>query len=359
MQKSHGQVFSERGKSLHYSSFNKFTNIEWQNIIDTSKTFIISSEAHEVSCNLDYSLSIINYISNKGYNNIILELPFSYGLICSRYLKTGDDSLLHFISGTQEALRFWKSLYEINKLLAEHNKLKIWGIDFELGGGGRRNDFFKLALDLLTRDAGKETPEILVEVLKRIETTKEVENLKRLKDELKKLSNNNEIIIYFGDQYPIFKILVNKFTEFQPKRDKIMYYNFLEIYNNFLKINKQEKFFAQFGWGHVRKSNKNGFAMLLNNDARSPVNSKTFCIGTQYINCYSNLPSNQNFLIKNSGVVNSTNFKKKLLTISVNDTSPIKIVNLISSYGSRKFLKESDALVVFLNFKATTSLKKL
>jgi hypothetical protein len=345
--------FCQEGK-LNFRGFTNFDSIPWNTLLNTEKRLVISAEVHEVSCNYQYKLSLIKALAKHGYNNILLEMPFSYGLVCNEYLKTGDDSLLYFISRTKEAASFWRSLYDFGKS-GQIPGLKFWGIDFEIDGG-RRGEFFAEAIRILAARRQKQMPEELSSILRELDTTTTNAGMVNIKRKLAKQVNNPVVCSFFEDGYSSFVILVNRQHQYRPGRDENMFANFMEIHRTFLKDKPSQKYFAQFGWGHVRKSNKKCFAMLMAGKPESPVFNSSFFIGTQYINCYSNLPSNERFLNANSGVINSTRTKKQLERIS-KQGSPICIIDASSVSANPVLASEADLLIVLSNFDAATKLQ--
>src|SRR5262245_304320 len=81
--------------ALKYWGYDSTKAIAWQNIIPAGSKLVISAEVHEVSVNADYFFHLFEYLSKRGYRNIILEAPYSTGFFCNEYLATGNDSLLN------------------------------------------------------------------------------------------------------------------------------------------------------------------------------------------------------------------------------------------------------------------------
>src|SRR5687768_2762325 len=84
-----------------YISVNKAEEIPWERI-ESSKRFIVAGEAHNVSINFPFQLSHLNYLTTKGFRNLVWEMPYSYGFIAQQYISTSNDSLLPFIAWSQE-----------------------------------------------------------------------------------------------------------------------------------------------------------------------------------------------------------------------------------------------------------------
>ncbi len=338
--------------STIYKSFRRFDSINWSYHIDTSYKFIFSSECHAVSCNYDLSFSIINYQLNFGPVNLIIEYPFSFGIIYNKYLETGDSSILNTLCYSKEEIEFWNRIYSLQKSLPSDRKVKVWGVDFELGNTvNARSRSFPRALKILIENKKGNPPLLLSRSIdSMIIDINNLDKIQSIKNILKDSLEKEDIIAYWGSDYNLYKTLISRDDHFKRNRNDKMYENFLSLYNDSLINNTHARFFAQFGYGHSSSDYKKSFASLLLNSNTSPVRNRVFILYNQYINCYSTLPANSNFLNQNSGPVADKRNKSLLMKLANSDSSRIKIVNekvINDKFPSMK--KEKMNLLILLS----------
>jgi hypothetical protein len=343
--------------TLKYWGYDSTKAIAWQNIIPASSKLIISAEVHEVSVNTDYFFHLFEYLSKGGYRNIILEAPYSTGFFCNEYLATGNDSLLNIFCRTEEAMCLWKKMYALNNTLPEGEKINVLAIDFELDAANRK-DIFVSAVQYIVRNCekkyGKEAPPSIAGPVAQLPLARSIGELRSLKNQLAAVINDLDAQLFLDSSQLVFELLVTRNDKFGAGRDKTMYNNFLQLYDLLPKEAKKAKFYAQFGWGHVRKTNDGCLGMLFQTEENSPLRNHTFFIGTQYINCYSSLPDNNHYKNENSGVINDNRLVKQLETICSVNAQPVKYID----DATENWRKESDALMVFCNFNGTAFLKR-
>ena len=349
-QKSYSQNHFD--STLYFKSFSDFNNINWGNYIDTSHKFIFSSESHAVSCDYDLSFSIIRYLLKTNSVNLIIEYPFSFGIITNEYLKTGEDSLLKYICYSEEQKNFWHKFFALSKTLPQGNRIKVWGIDFEFGNSGHgRSDAFPVALKILMQKTGNIPPLLISKSLELFNNNRnDLARMRAIKNTLYDSLERKDIINYWGKHYKTYKQLISRYDHLKSRRNGNMFQNFISLYNDSLFISHQSRFFAQFGYVHVLTTFKHSLAYLLNHANNSPVKSSVFTLYNQYINCYSNLPMDHHLLIQNGGPIEKKRNKDILLKIANEDSSGIKIINMEAF--NKKFpsiAKEGMNLLILLS----------
>lgn len=337
---------------VHYRGYDSVSALPWQNIVRPASNLIISAEIHEVGINTSYYYSLFEYLSKNGYRNIILEAPYSLGFFANEYLSTGNDSLLNIFCNTEESAQFWKKMHALNESLPADDKIQVLAVDFELDQGNRK-DIFIAAVQYLVHKCesdGKVPPASIAVPVAQLPLAKSIAEVRNLKNQLAGTLNNLDVQLFLDSCQVAFELLVTRNDKFGAARDKTMFDNFMELYNLMPAEAKKKKFYAQFGWGHVRKSNSGCLAMLFQKEDLSPFKNHTFLIGTQYINCYSSMPGNYQFKSDNSGVINDFSAQKQLENICTTATPAVKYVD----DASERWKRECDALMVFYNYGGTT-----
>lgn len=266
-------LFCLNAKSQTYVAVHAMEQIPWQQYMPFDKRFIIAGEAHHVSSNFSFQLSNLQFLVTRGFRNLVWEMPYSYTLIGQQYISTGNDSLLSFISWSKEDSVYWKSVYQLNRSLAEGDKLHLWGIDIELAenvsGGSYRTRLFKKAFSLLREGRGFPPPALQREFIV-LDTATTVATALEVKHRLQKLNNSPEVAAFFGNRLADYTILVNRLDYFKPLRNGNMLDAFKEICSLY-HLDSTAKFLGRFGWGHTDKSYKKSMSWLLENDPSSPV----------------------------------------------------------------------------------------
>ena len=347
-----------KGQTPAYTAVQTAEQIPWERYVPSEKRFIVSGEAHHVSCIYPFQLSQLKYLIAKGFRNLIWEVPFSYSYIAQQYISTGNDSLLQLIGGYKEMVDYWKEVHEINRSLPEGNKLHLWGIDHELGdniGGLSRAKDFKKALALLAEGRG-DLPATLRQEFLSLNMVTSIKALTDIKHRLQQIQHHPEVTTYFGERLPYFQILINRLDYYKVNRNDEMLEAFKEICS-FFHLDSSAKFLGRFGWGHTNKSFKKSMAYLLENDPFSPVKNSTYVVGVQYLNCTA-FGTNNSLLIENNGIVNDRSQKKSLVALNEQDGAPIKIFTWPPDKKREGWAKAADVLFVFSGSAGITPLKQ-
>ena len=99
----------------------------WQ-AFNPQNSFVMIGEAHEVAGTYGLESFIIDELSRKGYNQLILEAGNSEAEIYNMYMRTGNEELLNYTRARHTNYReFIKSLRKVNP------DLHFAGVDFERG----------------------------------------------------------------------------------------------------------------------------------------------------------------------------------------------------------------------------------
>jgi hypothetical protein len=350
--------FRALGQTADYTAVQRPELIPWEQFSSPDKRFIVAGEAHHVSVIFPFQLSHLHFLVTKGFRHLVWEVPFSFSYIAEEYISTGNDSLLRHLAWAEEDLFYWKSVYKINQALSEGDKLHIWGIDHELGkntGGTYRAKIFWKALQLMAASRGDMPPSLLQEY-RSLQKDSAGNTFTDIKHRLQKVQDLPEVVSFFGERLPYFKILVNRLDHYKVSRNDEMLEAFKEICSSY-HLDSTAKFLGRFGWGHINKSYKKSMSWLLENDPSSPVRGSTFVIGVQYLNCTSAVRIEGLFL-ENDGIVYDRKQKKRLLEIDQMDASPIKIFGWPSDKKPVGWAEAADVLIVFSGFPGVTLLKK-
>ena len=322
--------FNAKSQTPTYVAVRTAEQIPWERYTPIDKRFILAGEAHHVSSIFPFQLSHLQFLLTKGFRNLVWEMPYSYSMIGQQYISTGSDSLLQFIAWSKEDSVYWQSVYQLNKTLAEGDKIHLWGIDIELAenvsGGAYRTRLFKKAFSLLREGRGAPPPSLQQEFVV-LDTATNAAIAIEVKHRLQKLKDSPEVAAFFGDRLPDFTILVNRLDNFKPFRNANMLDAFKEICS-FYHLDSTAKFLGRFGWGHTDKSYKKSMSWLLENDPSSPVKNSTHVIGVQFLNCTS-WSSAKKIALENYGIVDDRLQKQTLATINQRDSTPIKIFTAI------------------------------
>ena len=338
------------GQSGAYIGVKTPSEIPWEELSISGKRFIVTGEAHNVSCNYPFQLSELKYLVSKGFRHLVWEVPFSYGLIAQEYINTGNDSLFQFIGGYKELEDYWKGVYQLNKEMAAGDKLHLWGIDHEIGensGSLNRARLFIKALHLLVEDKG-ELPVLLQKEFQHLKFPIQSSALREIKHRLNQMQELPEIKDFLGSGLTNFQILVNRLDYYKVKRNDEMLEAFNEICTLF-KLDSSAKFLGRFGWGHIDKSYRHSMSYLLENDLASPVKNSTYVVGVQYIDCAA-FSSRASIVLENEGVVNDRAQKRVLRKFQDHDTTPIKIFQWPAGKSATGWKEEVDVLFVFSGY---------
>ena len=346
--------FNALAQTANYIAVSSTEEIPWEAFHPTDKRFIIAGEAYQVACVYPFHLSHLKWLVTKGFRHLVWEVPYSFSFIGDRYINTGNDSLLRYITFSRESLAWWRAVYALNQSLAEGDKIRLWGIDHELGNGSPSSlQTFQKAVSLMMEGKGALPPSLEHEMdsLLSAKTMKELKGVKqRIRQRLKVLSS------YFGKDLAHFTLLINRVDFPNVNRNQEMVKAFREICTTF-HLDSRAKFLGRFGWGHTDKSSRQSISWLLENDPSSPVKGSIYVIGVHYLRCTSSI-SNSGLLLNNVGIVSAESEKKKLVSIDHQTPAPIKIFQTPLDENKKGWTRSADVLFLFSGYPGVTILKR-
>jgi hypothetical protein len=241
-----------------------------------------SGEIHGIPSNPIIKYKLFEYLyRNANVRNLILEAGMSSAFIAEQYLKTGDEKYLCSSCWKLEMV-FWRKLFAFNQTMAENDKIRIIGIDFE-----RNEPFIKAIDEILPKKNPPASLSPSIAYLRQIVEDsligeQRIGKVNYAKKEL--CSNVQEFKDYFGDYFGVFSKIINNPVPYTPgvKRDKKAYQNFLSQ----IEEGYDGNFFGQYGISHINLTFGN-IADLVNSKRDSPFVNKVFVLIPHYFNCTS------------------------------------------------------------------------
>ena len=236
----------------------------------------------------EIKLALIRHLNeSNGVNAVFMEIGRSAADLYNRYLQTGDTSYITnpglVYNNTAEGKLFWKALYEFNNTLQLHNKITIYGIDFE------RMEFLKALKMLAPGNRGK--PNAIKQMLDYADTV-QLQKVNsdtltsiyfRYRNDLKK--HKKQYRDYFGNNIEMVRSILNNEATYlnYDNRNTKMYHNIATQ----LREHKINQFVVFTGLKHGGTTNINkfgnymkgktaGIAMVCNNCGNSTQNPGGF-----------------------------------------------------------------------------------
>lgn len=277
------------------------------------KKIFLTGENHGVRSNVGLRMKFLKYFKEKtDFTYYLCELAHSISYFLNIFLQTGDKDILYRayepLLGTdawnKDDYKHWLDLYEFNKGLADHRKIKVLGIDIDhqLKSPYIYMDHILNKKGILGRLNPNQRPDYLQDLRSIMEKFKSLveRDFKISHIKVKKLYKKLNIHLdkhdtiyrkYLGEEYIPFRLtcknllngyLVYSGNNFNSIRDK-------KIYNNFKVLGDKlagAKFFGQWGLSHIfqRPSlNVRWFGAALSQDPA--YRGKILSIAYAYNNC--------------------------------------------------------------------------
>ncbi|HTN17296.1 MAG TPA: hypothetical protein VL092_06425 [Chitinophagaceae bacterium] len=269
---------------------------------------IFFGECHTVFFEPDFKFRLICQLHETcGIRDVFMEIGHSAAFLFNGYLETGDTSLLYhprlaYMYQNGNYASFWRNLYLYNKGLAEADKIRIYGVDFE------RVEVFKVLLSLMP--AGREIPGPLLPVFEKIKVLSVDTTLghfdKRFAAELKTLADmfrqeENAAKNFYGAAFPqVADIVRNESphtTHVDPRNKAWAAYM-----ESVIRDQHIDKFVAFFGSAHMGYSY--GHSMPNKIKALSGFEKKVLSINSVYFNV---LGGQKNTLLPYAGLIKGKN----------------------------------------------------
>lgn len=198
-----------------------------------------------------FKLQLVKLLhAEPGVRDVFMEIGYAPAVVFNKFLETGDTSLIKIkvLYTTKYYMEFWQQLYQYNKELPEHKKLRIHGGDFEATPA-----FFHALILLILDSAAIAAP--LTATFQKLRqyadrTTMNQEEFSKKVKEIKKifLTHNDKIVKLYGKNYRMVKkIFDNNITMTDELRDIKMYRHIQAE----LTENNITRFVGFFGGDHV------------------------------------------------------------------------------------------------------------
>lgn len=211
----------------------------------------------------------------------LIEYGHSVAFLINEYLKSGQDSFLKYINPNAN-FSLVKGIKKFNDSLSTNKKIKFYGLDFE---GRFEGKFTRYAINHIVNQTQLSPSSQLFQYMRSIIDAKPTQMQSQLQNLRFFLAKNTvECRSSLKDYFLDLLLIANAQYDFSPKRDGAMVDNFYRLYSELLITNRDPRFFASFGTGHINPSNKRGIAMRLLKDELSLVFQAVSIIGVQYIN---------------------------------------------------------------------------
>ncbi len=264
------------------------------NILDMDledKQIIFTAEYHGIKSNKELEIKFLKYVKEQtNFKYLLLEMPYSQALKINEFLDTGDtailDELFKYSKGTsayaKENYDMWLSIYKYNSSLDENNKIMAIGVDVE----HQVSNAVRIMRELIPSSEASKEIEDTINILKNYS---DIVNIKSSHEDL--LNRAELFKEYFKEKYFNIEMIVRNIKNlyyvredmnlFDERRDKIMYENFMDIYETI----EDGIFYGQWGHNHTYQSEENGlkwFAAYLNEEK---FKDKILTIAYAYNNC--------------------------------------------------------------------------
>lgn len=244
----------------------------------------LTGEIHGYERNEALRFAFLKYFKEQtNFKYYLNELSYSGAYFLNQYLKTGNEAILdklyaHY-EGTfewnKDNYNHWKKVYELNKKLAEEDKIKVVGIDLE-HQYPIAFEYLQEMIDQHHINSDNNFNSLLTLVnnhdeMSRDEIYRQTNNLLTIIEENKNTWQSAFEDDYFGVKMVIDNIIykhqassyedINDFNRF---RDSQMYQNFESID---YEINhgthfSNDKYFGQWGYAHVFQEEIDGIKYL-------------------------------------------------------------------------------------------------